>query len=183
MVSAAPPQARAAATTAPADVKPESRHPPFSVRASWRETGAFVGGLAALVGAFGPWFRATLVTDPPMGEATREVVTLAGPSPAPLLVALACALALPLGLAPLRPALKHTLRCALFGLAALTAIGASLLGPNGFVFGWGGVFERYEDVRPLWGVVASVAGPALAALMVGSRLLQRLPSRTEASDS
>lgn len=143
--------------------------PPFSMRKSWRETVAFAGGLVAVVGAFGPWFRATLVQDGPMSApVTTEEVLLAAPQTA-WIVALALACGLALGLSPLPRLTRLVARVSLFGLAVAALVASLVLGPSGFPFTWGGVFHEYEDVRPAWGFVLCAVGAIVGAIALLSR--------------
>jgi hypothetical protein len=157
--------------------------PPFSLRKSWRETLAFVAGLLVMVGAFGPWFRARLVESPPLSAPTAEPVVLHAALGTAWTVALAAAFGLALGLSPLPRVWKASVRAALFGVAFAAAAASLLLGPNGFPFAWGGVFQEYEGLRPAWGFVLTAGGSLAAAGLLLSRLLDAAHAPDEASAS
>lgn len=153
------------------------QHPPFSLRASWRETTAFVAGSAAMIGAFGPWLHVSGTEHRVMADDVQFAETLWGGLSFGTPIALLCALAIAAAFAPVRPTIRVGARTALFGLAL-----AIILGGVAWLATWGSfhVFRESEQWRPAWGLVLTVGGTLVAFGASLSRLLWARAARRRA---
>lgn len=145
-----------------------AKHPPFSLRASWRETTAFAAGFAAMVGAFGPWLHLSGTVRPIMGDPRPFTETVWGGATFGAPVAVLCALAIAAAFAPLPTRVRAGVRATLFGLA-LSVLGVAVW----WFLMWGDfhIFRRTEQVRVAWGLWLTGASTLVAFAASLSRLL------------